>query len=180
MSDAEQVVLKSVEPQLVASGLDIMPTDIDPEIAGSILEPLFNRTVQYAISQDAQPSGSLISIYYDLKTRNHINIPVEAIVPIPKEIPENDLTQVYELPKVENMASIVHRGSFATIAESYEKLDNWIKKNNYQIIGGVREVYVNFDQGGDDSITELQYPVEKISNHGNIFSWFLSLFSSHD
>ncbi len=180
MSDSEQVVLKTVESQLVASGLDIMPTDIDPEIAGSILEPIFNKTVQYAISQDAQPSGSLISIYYDLRTRNHINIPVEAIVPISKKIPENDLIQVYELPTVEKMASIVHRGSFATIAKSYEKLDNWIKKNNYQIIGGVREVYINFDQGGDKSITELQYPVEKISNRGNIFSWLLSLFNNQD
>ena len=176
MSDSEKVVLKSVEPQLVASGLDIMPTDIDPEIAGSILEPLFGRTVQYAISQEAQPSGSLICIYYDLKTRNHINLPVEAIVPIPKKIPENDFIKVYELPKVEKMASIVHRGSFATIAQSYEKLDNWINKNRYQIIGGVREVYINFDQGGENSITELQYPVEKIKDKTTYFlGYYLSL-----
>ena len=166
MSDSEQVILKTVEPQLVACGLDIMPTDLDPKIAGSILEPLFGKIVEYVASQEAQPSGSLICIYYDLKTRHHINFPVEAIVPIPKKIPENDLIRVYELPKVEKMASIVHKGPFSTIAQSYDKLDNWVKKNNYQMIGGVREVYINFDQGGENSITELQYPVEKIHLKG--------------
>lgn len=162
MSDTEKVILKSVEAQLVASMLDIMPTDIDPQIAGSILESIFTQTVQYAINQEAEPCGSLICIYYDLKVRNHINLPVEAIVPIPKKIPETDSINVYKLPKVEQMASITHHGSFATIAQSYNKLDNWVQNNRYKIIGGIREVYVHYDEGGENSITELQYPVEKI------------------
>ncbi len=162
MSDSEKVTLKSVETQLVASMLDIMPTDIDPQVAGSILESIFTKTVQYAINQKANPCGSLTCIYYDLKVRKHINLPVEAIVPIPRKIPETDFINVYQLPKVEQMASIIHYGSFVNIAHSYNKLDNYIQKNRYQIIGGIREVYIHYDEGGDKSITELQYPVAKI------------------
>lgn len=67
------------------------------------------------------------------------------------------------IPDVETMASLVHRGSFATLSEGYSTLAHWIRHNGYTICGPAREVYIKigFREGQrDDNITEIQFPVE--------------------
>ncbi len=60
------------------------------------------------------------------------------------------------------MASLVHRGSLATLEESYEALFSWIEKNNYQIIGSVREVFLEYGENFNPLVTEVQVPINKI------------------
>ncbi|ELS01326.1 transcriptional regulator, effector-binding domain/component [Xenococcus sp. PCC 7305] len=176
MSDAEKVVLKAVETQWIAATLGVIPNYRD---SGPILNTLFTKAFQYAQENKVEIIGSPICIYHD-NTIRESNIPIETIIPIAQEISANEEVWVYQLPKVNNMASIVHKGSFATIEKVYDILENWIKDNNYQINGSLREIYIVNDQGGDNSVTEIQYPVEKIKNKKNFFSWLLSLFNNRD
>ncbi len=178
MSDSEQVVLKSVEPQLVAASLGIIPND--REGAPSVIVPLFQKTSEYLINQGVTNLGNAICIYHDIEARNHQSIPIETIIPIFDNISATQEIWIYELPKVDQMASLVHRGSLDTLEEAYDQLSEWIKKNNYQIIGSVREVYVEYDDNRNPVATELQYPVKKIKNQTNIFSWFFSVLSNQD
>ena len=176
MSYSEQVVIKSVESQLVAASLGVIPND--REGAPSVIVPLFQKTSEYLISQGATNLGNAICIYHDIESRNHQSIPIETIIPIFEQIPATQEIWIYELPKVDYMASLVHRGPLDTLEEAYDKLSSWIKKNNYQIIGSVREVYVEYDENNNPSAVELQYPVKKILYKKSLFSCLFSFFNN--
>ncbi len=181
MSDSEQVVIKSVEPQLVAASLGIIPND--REGAPPVIGVLLNKTYEYLFAQGGKNFGDVILIYHDIESRNHESIPIEAIIPISDKISATETIWMYELPKVKQMASLVYRGSIDNVSEIVEAdktLTKWIKHNNYQIIGSNREVYLKYDENRKPSAVELQYPVKKINNKRNIFSWFFSLFNNQD
>jgi effector-binding domain-containing protein len=58
----------------------------------------------------------------------------------------------------------VHHGPFTTIGEAYEALLRWIGENGCRIVGPGREVYLRTSEGKQDepdTLTEIQYPVEK-------------------
>jgi effector-binding domain-containing protein len=79
-----------------------------------------------------------------------------------------------ELPAVETMACTIHHGPFTTISEAYNAIAKWIESNSYRICGSSREVYLReakpggsgemgaVSQNDPDTVTELQFPVEKV------------------
>ncbi|MGK7893591.1 MAG: hypothetical protein AB4372_08195 [Xenococcus sp. (in: cyanobacteria)] len=181
MSDSEQVVVKSVEAQLVAASLGVIPND--REGGAPIIGTLFTKTSEYLLAQGVQSFGNAMCIYHDIEPRNHKSIPIETIIPIFEPVAETESIWIYELPTVNNMASLVYRGSIDNVLEIVEAdktLTKWIEKNNYQIIGSNREVYLEYDENRKPSAIELQYPVKKLKNQKSFFSWLLSLFNSQD
>ena len=181
MSDSEQVVIKSVEAQLVAASLGVIPND--REGAPPVIGALLNNTYQYLLSQEAKNLGNVILIYHDIESRNHQSIPIEAIIPISNKIAATEKIWIYELPKVDQIASLVYRGSIENILEIVEAdktLTQWIEQNNYQIIGSNREVYLEYDKNRNPIAIELQYPIEKVKYKKNIFSWLSSFFKNKD
>jgi effector-binding domain-containing protein len=88
---------------------------------------------------------------------------VEVVEPITKAFKESDTVSVYELPAINKLASIVHKGPFATMHKANELLFTWIKQNNYLICGPIREIYHKGDWATKDPqeyITELQIPIK--------------------
>ena len=161
MSYSEKVVLKSVKSQLVAANLGITLDASSVEISTPIIQNLFNEARSYVFSFGVEVGNGMV-LYHDMELRNFRSVIIEVIIVIKEKIPENGKIWVYELPGVENMATAVHRGSLATLGETYELIQEWIEKNNYQIIGPVREVYLEFDQNVQPSATEVQFPVRKV------------------
>lgn len=53
-------------------------------------------------------------------------IDMEVIEPITNVIPESNDVKVYELPLVENMASIVHTGSLSAIGKTSNTMHKWL------------------------------------------------------
>lgn len=163
MSNLESVVVKSVESQLVAASLGIIPNDREgaPQIIGFLL----NKTYQYLLAQGASNFGNAICIYHDIEARNHQSIPVETIIPVSDKVTGTENIWIYEVPKVEMMASLVYRGNVSNVLDIVEAdaiLTKWIEQNNYQIIGSNREVYLEYDEQRNPSAIELQYPVNKL------------------
>jgi len=155
-----EVVLKPIESQLVAATVGVIP---NYQSCGSTFDRLFDEAYAHASRHNLKRFGSGISIYHDTKLRDR-DIPVEAVVPIYEKIPGNEKVWVYELPGVEDMACAVHHGSFANLGQAYNTLLEWVEKNGYRIIGSTREVYLQYERGGDESqyVTEVQVPVEKV------------------
>jgi effector-binding domain-containing protein len=61
------------------------------------------------------------------------------------------------------VASIVHRGPFASIRDTYDKLTSWIASNGYKISGPPEEVYLT-EPGNTppaELMTEVRFPVSK-------------------
>lgn len=69
---------------------------------------------------------------------------------------------VYELPAVNKMACIIHKGSFDAIGQTYNAITKWIEQNHYKINGPVREIYHKgkwITANSEEYITELQFPL---------------------
>jgi effector-binding domain-containing protein len=152
----QEVVIKNVPAMKVASVRDVIPT------YGDISE-LYSVLFKYVGRRRARPGGPALSIYYDEGYRE-TDIDVEAAVPVSKDIPDGDQVKVRKLPTIEKMACIVHKGSYDTMGEAYQKLLAWIEDNRYRIYGPNREVYIKGPgllTKPSKYVTELQIPVEK-------------------
>lgn len=83
--------------------------------------------------------------------------------PITKKLEGSAKVSVYELPAVEKMVCIIHKGSFSTMNKTSEAIFKWIKQNGYTRKGPIREIYHKGEWATADSeeyITELQVPIE--------------------
>ena len=61
------------------------------------------------------------------------------------------------------VASIIHRGPFSTIGDTYNKLKSWIASNGYKVAGPCEEVYLT-EPGNTppaELMTEVRFPVSK-------------------
>ena len=154
-----QVTIKKLEPQLIASIRDILPTysDVGP-LYGEIFKHLGKKWV-------FKPAGPLMMICHDNEYKES-DVDVEVAVPIGKNISGSDRVKVYELPGVEEAACTIYKGAYEGISEAYNALMSWIEINGYQIIGNDRELYLtdpNKVKDPSENITEIQFPVQKAS-----------------
>jgi DNA-binding transcriptional MerR regulator len=149
----QEVVLKKVTPIAVASVRDIIP------ITG--IGQLFGEVFAYLGQHKINPAGPTMGIYYDEEFREEA-VDVETAVPVGESVPTGERVKSRELPAVEEMACIVHEGTFDTLAGTYGQLMAWIEANGYRMAGPIREVYMQW-AGADDAtnITEIQLPVAK-------------------
>jgi effector-binding domain-containing protein len=61
------------------------------------------------------------------------------------------------------VASILHKGQYEKIEQTYNSLKNWINKNNYEITGPYEESYFNSPEQvpPGELLTEIRFPVRK-------------------
>ena len=163
---AYDVIVKKVEPQLVASVRGVVPT---PSEQG----PLWGQLGAY-LSQHEATTGPCFTIYHDPEYKER-DWDLEVCEPLGAAIPGNECVRVYELPGAETVACTIHHESFVTISEAYEAISKWLAANGYRIVGPCREVYlreaqhvnqtdsttVSVSQTDPDTVTEIQFPVEK-------------------
>jgi effector-binding domain-containing protein len=151
-----EVVVKHVQPQLVASIRRVMPS------YDSVL-PLYDEIMDY-LAQHEMTHGRPIAIWRDDGYRDQA-VDTEVVVTLNASVPKTDTINVYELPGGD-MASIVHNGAYKRLYEAYAALSAWIEANGYRITGPAREHYhygenpLSWDD--ESCVTEVQFPVEKI------------------
>ncbi len=151
-----EVVVKTVEPQKVAAAREVIPTYGH---VGLLLDRIFKYLDQNRI----QPVGPAASIYHDQGYRTK-DVDVEAIIPINGSPPDGDKVKIFELPKVDMMAAVIHQGGYESIGGAYNTVTVWLEQNDCQVTGPIREIYIQGMGGNDDPstfITEIQVPVEK-------------------
>lgn len=152
----QEVVLKKVAAMTVASLRDIIPTY-------SEIGHLYGELFAYLGRQRISPVGPPLAIYHEEEYRAR-DVDVEAAVPIAKSMPSAERVKARELPAVEEMACIVHQGSYDMIGEAYNQMLTWIDAHGYRICGPDREVYIKGPgllTRPSKYVTELQVPVEK-------------------
>ena len=70
------------------------------------------------------------------------------------------------MPKL-SVASIFHKGSYNTLAASYESVLKYVEENGYEIAGAIRESYIDGVWNKEDEsewLTEIQVPIRKITS----------------
>ena len=152
-----QVVIKKVEPQIIASIRAILPSH------GDVCQ-LYGEIFGYLASQGIyRPAGPTIYICHDPEFKEK-DVDVETAVPIGKSIPESGRIKVYELSGLDEAACTVYKGPYENIGEGYTALMSWIEGNGYQITGPDRELYLTSPADTQDPaeyVTEIQFPVTK-------------------
>jgi DNA-binding transcriptional MerR regulator len=126
---------------------------------------LWRELEAYLDNEGVSPSGPCLSVYHDDEYKER-DWDIEVCEPIAFNLSGTDRVNVYELPKVEAMACVLHHGPFVTINEVYNAIMRWISENGYRIIGPAREVYMRSAEHGSqedpDTVTEIQFPVQKL------------------
>jgi effector-binding domain-containing protein len=151
-----KVVVKKVEPHLVASMRGILPAYGE---VGQFYGEIFKHLAKKMIFK---PAAATFLIIYDTEYKES-EVDVEVCVPIKKSIPGSDKVKVYELPAIE-AACIIHKGPYESVGEAYGALMAWIEANGYQVAGPSRELYLTSPYDTKDTskyVTEIQFPVAK-------------------
>jgi DNA-binding transcriptional MerR regulator len=157
------VILKRVEPLLVASVRAILPNH---SAVGGLFGEVYDAIgthVGEALGPHPEEGGQTLVLWYDTEFKEH-EVDGAAAFMLRCRVPESGRMRVHELPAT-NMAATVHHGSYNTIGAAHEAILTWIEANGYQIIGPDRELnlYHTIPIRLDDPayVTEIQYPVEK-------------------
>jgi len=152
------VVIKQVEPQLVAGVRDILPS---LQAVGRLFDEVYGYLARCGSSGVAAVGTA---VWYDDECKAS-DIDGAAVVALKQSVPEGGRVKVHELPAC-TMASVFHNGSYNTLSQAYKAILRWIETSGYKIVGPNREVYLYCTQPvcqDDDSyVTEIQFPVEKI------------------
>jgi DNA-binding transcriptional MerR regulator/predicted transcriptional regulator YdeE len=114
----------------------------------------------------ALPPGSFtisIAIWHDKEHRER-DVDAEAGFCLKAPVEASGRVQVYELPAA-TVATTIHHGAYNRLSEAYDMLLRWVGSNDYQIVGPVRELYLQISmpvrQDDESYITEIQVPVAK-------------------
>lgn len=156
-----EITIKRVEPILMATiRKAFLSSHFDEE-----LTTMWGKVNEYIDLKGGKRSVPCMMLYHtgwwDMDETSILD--VEVSEPITKSFQGNELVTVYELPAVERMVCIIHKGPFSTIAKTNEALFDWIKRNGYKRIGPIREIYHKGEwitEDPEEYITELQIPIE--------------------
>lgn len=160
------VILKQVEPLLVASVRAILPShNASGSLFGEVYTALGSHVAQ-ALGPNPGEGGTTLVLWYDTEYKEH-DVDGAAAFMLRCRVPESGRMKVHELPAA-LMASTIHHGAYETIGDAHEAVFTWIEANGYRIVGPDREInlYNLHPVRRDDPsyVTEIQYPVEKFLN----------------
>ena len=152
------VVIKSVDAIKVASLRDVVPTPPQQGV-------LWRELDGYLAMNRVRPIGVCFTLYHDEEYKER-DWDLEVCEPIADGLKESRHVKVRPLPAISQMACVIHNGPFVTINEAYQAIGKWLDTNGYRIVGPCREVYLkspgNGSQTDPGTVTEIQYPVEKM------------------
>jgi DNA-binding transcriptional MerR regulator/predicted transcriptional regulator YdeE len=157
------VILKPVEPLLVASVRSILPVH---SAVGGLFGEVYEGIRPYvneALYPNPENGGQTLVLWYDNEYRDE-GVDGAAAFMLRCRVPECGRMKVHELPAA-TMASVIHHGTYDSIGDAHEAILHWTEANQYRIVGADRELnlYHKPPIRRDDPtyVTEIQYPVEK-------------------
>jgi effector-binding domain-containing protein len=153
-----QITIKKLEPMLVASIRETLPTYGD-------CGPLFGEIYKYIAKKFIfKPAGPPFMLCHDPEYKER-DVDIEIGVPIGKTIKESDRVKVYELSGVEQAACTIYKGAYTNISEGYNAVMSWCEANGYEPAAPSRELYFTNPKDMNDpskNVTEIQFPVQKV------------------
>jgi effector-binding domain-containing protein len=106
-------------------------------------------------------TGPFMTIYHDEEFIEE-GADIEVNVPITGKISiEDQAVEVKNLKPVK-VVSLVHKGSYETIGQGYEKILSHVKEQGLEINGLMRDIYLNDPNTvkPEDILTEIQIPIK--------------------
>ena len=151
MSFIEDIKVELIETQdiNIISSRQIMSVHEYGKYIGNLFERAFANKLTIA--------GPPMSIYYGEEFNEDHN-DTEVAIPVKEES--------HSLIRKLNgqlCAKVVFNGPYSKLNIAYGKILEWIAKNNYKIVGNPYDKYIKGPDDGEETITEIYFPVRKIS-----------------
>ncbi len=168
-----EVVLKAVEPQTIVSSRRTVPDVRDmPEYRCQQFKDVYD----WLAKEKVKPLEPELAIYYNPEYTEQ-NIDMELAVPVDSATgkalrPDSAHMAVRELPGVESMASVIHKGDIWDVGQAITALYTWIGANNLTSSGPYRELHLFWreletdERGMCDIVLEMQIPVAPLDSGG--------------
>ena len=126
----------------------------------------YKQLHEYLENNGAKFTGNCFAIYHG-EGFNPDLIDVECGFSVEKLLPEFGTIRARQI-EGGLMASALHKGAYEKLEGAYYAIMEWVKGNGYQILPGVRDMYLNGPdcegvKSPDDFLTEVLWPVVKIS-----------------
>ena len=106
-------------------------------------------------------TGPFMTIYHDDDYVEE-GADIEVAVPVTGRISIEDPSVEVRNLKPLKVASLVHKGSYESIGEAYEKILGYVRDEELEITGPMMDLYLNDPNtvNPDDILTEIQIPVK--------------------
>ena len=124
----------------------------------------FGRVMAYLGEQQVHPVGAPFTVFHqapdgDSEGDIAMAVPISSV----SAVGDSDEFQIVidEIPAGPT-ASIMHKGSYANMGESYATVVSWIAEHGHTIVGPARETYFNSpaDVSEADLLTEISFPID--------------------
>lgn len=156
------VTVKFVEAQQVASYRTTTSyADVFTNIPAG-----FGRVLGFLGAKDVDPAGAPFVIFHQAPEAD-ADGEVAMVVPVAGSL--DDLAGEAAVKQIEFLtvqggpvASIIHRGSYASMGDTYASVGAWIHEHGHSPTGPGREIYMNNpgDVAEEDLLTEIQWPID--------------------
>lgn len=142
------IVLKELQPQLVAAIRAVIPTY---GAIGGLFDELYGHLGRHGAG------GLAVGIDHNEGYMER-DPDMEAAVYLQAAVPASDRVAVYELPAC-TAATTIHQGPYDQLSQAYAALMAWLPANGLQPAGPCRELYLQMGETPDGNVTEVQIPV---------------------
>jgi DNA-binding transcriptional MerR regulator len=137
-----EVVIKSVEAQTIASCRRVVPDLSDMQVYRCEMYETLYRGLAAAHIEIRDPE---LAIYFNDEYVEHdinmeLGTPIERQAVAAGEQPES--IEVRELPAVETMASVIHKGDIWDVSQAMVALYSWLGSHGYASNGPYRELHL--------------------------------------
>jgi len=127
---------------------------------------LLGKLLAWAEINEIQVTGAPFAIYYTMPENTAAEEMIYDMgIPVSQEVELSDEDEIKVVELIEHrVLSIVHKGSYNNLPNSYKEMVEYSIKNNYDIIGSPKEIYFNspHDVPEEELLTEIQFPVIKM------------------
>jgi effector-binding domain-containing protein len=127
----------------------------------SIIGKMIGKLFYFTRANKIQTNGSAFCMFPIPFRKRQLEF--KACMPITGLQPNQESFQFFELPPVQ-LACTIHYGEYSTLPQTLEKLILWLSDNNYEVIGDVRETYLEHPLSvpeSDQYRTEIAVPIQK-------------------
>jgi len=120
----------------------------------------FEEVMNFLSEVGVGPSGAPFTIYHQVTDADTPG-DIETCVPVKRPVGTSARLHLVEIA-MGTAASLVHRGGYDDLSESYNALASWIHERGHRILGPHREVYLNspVDTPEEDLSTEILFPID--------------------
>lgn len=164
MPTTKDIIIKPIVAQQYLSIRDrALPVNDFSKLLGNLLMALSNAT--------QKPSGTLTILEHSQTFPDEtFDLEIGFTLPLEKSLTNQSLVldkhhvlSPRELPAANQMATLLHIGSWGSGMQAYLALGRWIEAHGFEIAGATREVYHEISPTKDGhNVVEFQLPIQSV------------------